>query len=55
MHGIIDTLLLNATAVSKSFTEKAHHAISEYDAQTTKQAIQMSAMLWSQQKSEIAS
>ena len=30
MHGTLDTLLLNATAVSdfkKSFTEKANHAI----------------------------
>jgi hypothetical protein len=30
MHGIINILLLNATAVSdykKRFTEKAHHAI----------------------------
>ena len=57
MHRIRHILLLNATAVSnikKTLRKKQTMQKSEYSVQTTKQAIQISAMLWSQQKSEIA-
>jgi hypothetical protein len=57
MHGILDPLLLNSTAVSeflKTLRKKHTKQKSEYSAQTQKQAIQIPAMLWSQQKSEIA-
>ena len=57
MHGILDPPLLNARAVSdikKTLRKKQTMQLSEYSAQRPKQPKQISAMLCSQQKSEIA-